>query len=141
MEHYFAVEAKCGHVGKGKCIFIWFAIQAENGKAAATKAREYGRVKHHHKDAIRQVKEISDKEFVQLQINNNKDPYLRCKNIQQQRNINNLEDRIEIDKYILSKNKKSKSARDKSYLLRKNTIREKDAIRQMRESDYCDMAI
>ena len=44
MIRYFAVETKCGHVGKNKCIYIWFAVKAENGKQAAARAREYKRV-------------------------------------------------------------------------------------------------
>ena len=35
MDNYFAVETKCGHVGKGKCIYIWFAVKATDAKAAA----------------------------------------------------------------------------------------------------------
>lgn len=139
MQHYFAVETKCGHVGKDKCIFIWFAIQAESRKDAASKARSLGRVKHHHKDVIRQVQEISIEEFVQLRCNNNNDPYLRCKNIQQQRKISNLEERIEVDEYMLSKHNKIKISRDKSFLLKKNALKEKEAIRQMRGSYSYDM--
>lgn len=138
MIHYFAVETKCGHVGKDKCIFIWFAVKAENGKAAAAKAREYKRVKHHHKDAIRQVRAISLEEYIGLRIENENDPYLQCKNIQQQRELDNLEGRIEADEYLLSKKNKLVANRDTSYLLKKNAILAKDAIRRMREDCYDD---
>lgn len=134
MIHYFAVETKCGHVGKDKCIFIWFAVKAENGKDAAAKARGYKRVKHHHKDVIRQVKEISIEQYMQLRLANNNDPYLQCKNIQQQRTLENLDERIESDEYLLSKRNKPIN-KDTSYLLKKSAIRKKDAIRQIRE-DY-----
>ena len=36
-KRYFKVEAKCGHVGQGKCIWITFATTGENGKEAARK--------------------------------------------------------------------------------------------------------
>lgn len=136
MIHYFAVETKCGHVGKNKCIFIWFAVKAENRKDAAAKAREFKRVKHHHKDVIRQVKEISIEEYLQLYLANTNDPYLQCKNIQQQRTLENLDERIEADKYLLSKRDKPISYKDTSYLLKKSAIQIKDAIRQMQEEYY-----
>ena len=142
MIHYFAVETKCGHVGKNKCIFIWFAVKAENGKDAAAKAREYKRVKHHHKDVIRQVKEISIEEYIQLRLENTNDPYLKCKNIQQQRALENLDNRIEADDYLLSKRNKPQSNRDTSYLLKKGAIQTKEAIRQIREDySYANIAV
>ncbi len=138
MNRYFAVETKCGHVGKNMCIYIWFAVKADSGKAAAAKARDYKRVKHHHKDAIREVREISFEEYIQLRLDNTNDPYLQCKNIQQQRGLDNLEERIEEDKYILSKSNKKISNRDTAYLLKKNAIQTKDAIKRMREDYYDD---
>lgn len=141
MVRYFAVETKCGHVGKNKCIYIWFAVKAENGKEAAARAREYKRVKHHHKDAIREVREISFEEFLNLRRSNSNDSYLQCKNIQQQRELDNLEERIEVDEYLLSKRNKPAANRDISYLLKKNAIMEMDARRQMKE-EYCgDIAV
>ena len=56
---YFKVIAKCGHVGRGKCIWITFATMADNGRDAARKVRDFKRVKHDHKDAIASVEEIS----------------------------------------------------------------------------------
>ncbi len=141
MIRYFAVETKCGHVGKNKCIYIWFAVKAENGKEAAARAREYKRVKHHHKDAIRGVRKISFEDFIQLRIENANDPYLQCKNIQQQRELDNFEERIEIDEYLLSKRNKPAANRDASYLLKKNAILARDAIRQIQEDYYKDIAV
>ena len=141
MNRYFAVETKCGHVGKEKCIFIWFAVKAESKKAAAAKAREYKRVKHHHKDAIRQVIEISFEEYTQLRSFNEYDPYLQCKNVQQQRMIDDLRDRIESDEYLLSKKNRTSSARDTAYLLKKNAIRVKDAFHQIRANNYDGIAV
>lgn len=141
MIRYFAVETKCGHVGKDKCIYIWFAVKAENGKEAAARAREYKRVKHHHKDAIRNVREVSFEEFVKLRLANTNDSYLQCKNIQQQRELDNLEERIEVDEYLLSKRNKPTANRDTSYLLKKNAIMAREARRQIKEEYYEDIAV
>lgn len=54
-------------------------------------AREYKRVKHHHKDAIREVCEIGYSEYLELQYANSQDGYLQCKNIQQQRRLEDFE--------------------------------------------------
>ena len=91
---YFEVEAKCGHVGMNKCILVTFACVARDGKEAATKVRQFPRVKHDHKDAIRNVREISFEEFVKLRSENDADPYLHCKNPQEQRKIPGFEARI-----------------------------------------------
>ena len=139
MKYYFAVETKCGHVGRDKCIYIWFAVRAENGRDAAAKARDYKRVKHHHKDAIRQVRKISFAEYKQLQRDNMNDAYLQCKNTQQQRLLSDLENRIEIDKYTLSKRNNATQNRDTSFSLKRNAMRIKDAILQIQESCYNDI--
>lgn len=141
MVRYFAVETKCGHVGKDKCIYIKFAVKAENGKQAAARAREYKRVKHHHKDVIREVREISHEEFIQLHFENMNDPYLQCKNIQQQRELDNFEQRIEADEYLLSKRNKPTASRDTAYLLKKIAILAKDTLRQILEDYYEDIAV
>ena len=91
---YFKVVCKCGHVGRKNYIPIQFAIVAENAKAAAAKAKAYPRVKRDHKDAILGVFEISLEEFIDLLELNNNDPYLKCKNKQEQNLINDLEARL-----------------------------------------------
>ena len=136
MKRYFAVKTKCGHVGKNKCIYIWFPIKAEDEKEAAAKARKYPRAKHDHQDAIREVSEISFDEYVQLRIKNANDPYLQCKNIQQQRKIDNLKDRIETDEHLLSRLKKPSKNRNVQYALKKYDIMSRDAIQQIREIEY-----
>ncbi|MCQ2772556.1 MAG: hypothetical protein MJ238_04705 [Bacilli bacterium] len=76
---YFKVVAKCGHVGRRFYVPVQFAIRAQNGKEAAKKARDLPRVKHDHKDAILQVKEISYYEFKAINQVNKNDPYLQCR--------------------------------------------------------------
>ena len=107
---YYKVEAKCGHVGRGRCVWVTFATMAENGKEAAKRVRGLGRVKHDHRDAIRSVTEIDFEEFIVLRAANDMDPYLHCKNIQEQRNIPDFEARIVEDRAELRADKKANKA-------------------------------
>lgn len=85
---YFKVKAKCGHVGKNHYILKSLYIKAENAKEAAKIARTTPRVKHHHRDAIREVKKISLEEY-SLGIRANAiDPYFNVHNSTEQRKSN-----------------------------------------------------
>lgn len=81
----FAVEAKCGHVGRKYYIAITFPVVADNGKEAAKIVRRIPRVKHDHKDAIISVKEITIEEYEELIQQNKNDEYLQCHSVQEQR--------------------------------------------------------
>ena len=81
----FAVEAKCGHVGRKYYIAITFPVVADNGKEAAKIVRRIPRVKHDHKDAIISVNEITIEEYEELIQLNRNDEYLQCHSIQEQR--------------------------------------------------------
>lgn len=81
----FKVTAKCGHVGKNYYVIKSFPVQASDGKEAARIARNIPRVKHHHKDAIISVEEITLAEYYLLIQQNKNDPYFSCQNIQDQR--------------------------------------------------------
>ena len=120
---YFEVIAKCGHVGKNKCIFITFACAAENGKEAAAKVRLYKRVKHDHKDAIRDVQEITFEEYMKLRSENNADPYLHCKNPQEQRKIPDFDSRVVPDVREIQMKKKTSPLRRQRVLCREAEIR------------------
>ena len=91
---YYIVRTKCGHVGKTKYIVIDFPVAAENGKEAAKKARRIPRVKHHQKDAIIHVTEVSYDEYVECFKKNDNDAYLKCSNKQEQNSIPNFCERI-----------------------------------------------
>lgn len=91
---YYIVTTKCGHVGKTKYIVIDFPVAAENGKEAAKKARSIPRVKHHQKDAIINVKEVSYDEYIERFKINDNDEYLKCSNRQEQNLIPNIYERI-----------------------------------------------
>ena len=80
----FEVWTKCGHVGKKYYVVKSFAVIAENGKEAASIARSIPRVKHHHKDAIINVKRIDKDRFMEIVDANDNDEYLKCSSKQQQ---------------------------------------------------------
>lgn len=93
-EKYYAVHCKCGHVGTNHYVEIVFAVRAINGRAAASIARRFARVKHNKKNAIINCYEISRDEYEKLIETNKNDPYLKCKNIQEQRMIEGFDSRI-----------------------------------------------
>lgn len=82
---YYEVEVKCGHVGKNNYIIKKFYVRAESGKDAARFARSLPRVKHHHKDAIRNVIEISYEDYLLGRERNDLDSYFQATNVQEQR--------------------------------------------------------
>lgn len=82
---FYEVTAKCGHVGRQFYALKTFAVEADNGREAAKIVREFPRVKHHHKDAIRNVHEIDYDRFMEIKFFNELDPYFRCVCVQDQR--------------------------------------------------------
>ncbi len=102
----YEVKCKCGHVGRNNYVVIAFPVVAENGKSAANKARYFPRVKHDHKDSIISVKKITDEEFSELVSINNEDLYLKCKNKQEQNEIN-LADRILREEFLKEEKKEN----------------------------------
>lgn len=126
---YFKVLAKCGHVGRSSYIPIEFAIVAVDGKQAAAIVRAKPRVKHDHKDAILSTEEICFEDFMRLRSQNDADPYLHCKNIQQQRDIQNLADRL-----VSEQRKKYVKTRNTDYKMKKNKIMERHADKVLKEA-------
>lgn len=124
---FYRVTCKCGHIGRQFFIRIDFPVNADSGKEAAEIARNIPRVKHDHKDAILNCVEIDYEEYLIIQKINNNDPYLKCKNPQEQDHIADLADRLEPEpKYLQTviksrrnvvefKNKKRNCA-EKSYI-------------------------
>lgn len=96
-KYYYEVIAKCGHVGRKHYIPIKFAVFAGNGKEAAKIVRQFPRVKRDHKDAILNVNKIDYERFLEIIKMNNEDPYLKCHSRHEQKLINNLVDRLEVD--------------------------------------------
>ena len=131
---YFKVTAKCGHVGKGNYIPISFAITAYDAKHAAQIARRKGRVKHDHPDAIINVEKISREEFNDLRAKNAADPYLQCKNVQEQRAIADIESRIEVDEYQRGRReRKYEKPKSTEYKLKKAEILDKQKKCELKE--------
>ena len=89
-------------------IRINFPIIATCGKDASSIARYIPRVKHDHKDAILDCKEISFEEHQELQRINNNDPYLKCECKQEQEMIESFASRLELEPRFLIKEKKTK---------------------------------
>lgn len=83
--NFYEVKAKCGHVGRKNYLIKSFAVKAESAKIAASIVRNIPRVKHHHKDAIRQVIEITESRFHEINEFNRNDPYFCCACIQEQK--------------------------------------------------------
>lgn len=105
---YFKVTCKCGHVGAKHYIKISFPVIAATGKGAAEIARYIPRVKHDHKDAILECKEITFTEFEELQEINRHDPYLCCECKQEQEMIEDFSDRLELEPRYLKEEKRNK---------------------------------
>ena len=126
----YAVTVKLGHVGRNKYVIKTIPVRAENGREAAEIARWTGRVKHHAKDAIVSVIQITDEQYKLLQEKTNNDPFFHCSNIQEQRALcEGLEDYIqtvEIDDVVLESNK----------IDRRNRLNFKNKKNKLIKNDY-----
>ena len=131
MEHY-AVTAQFGHVGRGKYIPKIIPVCAENGRDAAEKVRWMPRVKHHRKDAIIDVRKISEEEYLELKEINKNDPYFKVGSKQEQEKLC-----INIEEAVIcyeEPHKVSKKDRDDTvkYKMKKNKIIYTEALYSMR---------
>ena len=131
---YFSVTAKCFHVGKCNCIWIDYPVAAESAAEAAQKAKTFKRVKRHHKDVIARVVEVTFEEFMSQISKNSVDPYLHCKNIQQQHLIEDINQRMQPDMWNIERNfKKPPKKKCKEYIVKKNKIAEREWAKQIEE--------
>ena len=109
-------------------------MAAENAAEAAQKAKTYKRVKRHHKDVIALVVEITSDEYMKRRSDNDNDPYLHCKNIQQQRLIEDINQRMQPDTWNIERNfKKQPKKKCKEYIVKKNRIAEREWAKQIEE--------
>lgn len=118
---YYRVKAKCGHVGRNHYIIKDFYVKANNGKEAAKQVRYTPRVKHHQKDAIQEVKEISLEEFVLGKRAMAEDMYFKVHNSTEQRSLNAIS---KLDVFPETKISKYKRRRLGQYM--KNQLFEKE---------------
>ena len=93
----YEVCAKCGHVGRYNYVDKTFAVIASSGKEAAAIVRDYPRVKHNHKDAIRYVEPIDSTRYAEIIAANAQDPYFFCHSVQEQRRMCNMNQDIRRD--------------------------------------------
>lgn len=131
MEHY-AVTAQFGHVGRGKYIPKTIPVYAGNGREAAEKVRWMPRVKHHRKDAIIDVRNISEEEYLELKEINKNDPYFKVGSKQEQEKLC-----LDIDESVIcyeEPRKVRKTYRDDTvkYKMKKNKIIYSEALYSMR---------
>ncbi len=130
---YYIVTAKCGHVGRDYYIPIDFPIRAESRTEAAKVARYIPRVKHHHKDAILNCREVSFEEYKAVRETNKTDTYLLCHSSSEQKFLCDIEDRVIKE----TKNETQLNRNDRiPYLLKKRKIAERDYLYQCKYAIY-----
>ena len=120
---YFIVKTKCGHVGRFNCVWIDYAIVASDAKTAALYAKSKARVKKHHKDVIAGVREVNFESFMKQRAENDADPYLHCKNPQEQKKIPDFDSRIIPDIREIQMKKKVSTIRHQKMIHREAEIR------------------
>lgn len=76
-DKYYAVIAKCGHVGTGYFIPICFGIIAKDLESAIKLAKERSRVQRDRKDCILGAIEITPAEYYLIHYNNDHDAYMK----------------------------------------------------------------
>ena len=131
----YEVCAKCGHVGKNNYVDKVFAVYAESGRSAAAKVRQIPRVKHHHTDAIRYVREIDMLRFNQIIEDNQLDLFFTSHNIQEQRRNCVLEIFREIDTGVFDDDNNNKSEGKPRYYHKK---RLRNAKKYINNYALCD---
>ena len=112
---FFEVQAKCGHVGMNKYVLKNFYIKTDSAKKAAYIIRNVPRVKHHHKDAIRNVREITYEEYVEGSKRMEADDYFRIHNSSEQKGL--LTENVFYEEY-----EERKKTREVNFKLKKTKI-------------------
>lgn len=126
----YEVSAKCGHVGRGYYVEKVFAVKADSAKDAAAMVRQFPRVKHHHKDAIRYVELIDESRFMEIREVNQQDPYMICQSKQEQNKLCRMTLKLkkEEDREIRIEEGKHQYNRKRSFLRDKEIRKEKQYI-------------
>ena len=124
MKNFYEVQAKCGHVGKGRFFRGTFYVRAYTGSEAATIVRMLPRVKHDHKDAILSVRRIDKEEYEEGRREHSQNIYYSCVNIQQQREcLDQIEEYIEDE--VRPEKDRSKIVQKRQARIRLNNIKNK----------------
>jgi len=119
---YFKVVAKCGHVGRNQYIPQSFAVMAESGEEAAKKTRNIPRVKHHKKDAILSVEEITFEQYLEIKELNDNNPYFKCSSKQDQKRLCDLEGLVVKEVPRSKKNNKETRVVRVKYKIKKDSV-------------------
>ena len=110
---YYEIKAKTGHVGRNNFYVATFYVYGINGREAAEFVRKLPRVKHHDKQAILSVKEISQRDYKAGKEKTRRDPFFFCHSIQEQRILcSDLNDRVFQEEKEEVKNRKRHSLRN-----------------------------
>lgn len=125
---YYCVKAKCGHVGRNNYIEKNFYVKAENSKEAAFVVRNKPRVKHHQKDAIIDVIEISLEKYVLGKKIMENDDYFHVHDSSTQRKIHAVNEEEIINEPEIIKYKKNRNGQNL-----KNQLKWKDGLNQIKE--------
>ena len=116
---YYKAILKGGHVGRQHYIEFSVYIAAKSKEMALEACRNMPRAKKDHKDFIISFKEISYDEFVSGREEMKNDPYLLCKNKQQQEMImEQIRHRIKPDPHFeeVRKEKKKPKMSNRRYV-------------------------
>ena len=129
---YFKVQAKCGHVGRNRYILKWFYVKALTGEEAAKVVRDKPRVKHDQKDAIKDVVEITFKEYLVGVKINSEDMYFKCTSKQEQK----FYEAVKFEEVYPEENEKPNYKKKRNGQRIKNKFLEKEMKREMRGVIY-----
>lgn len=130
---YYKVRAKCGHVGRNRYVEKNFYVTASSGKEAAFKVRYLPRVKHHHKDAILNVKQISHNEFCEGVEISRDDCYFKATNSTEQRLFGAIKpDDIRHEPQPTARRK----TRNVDYIMKRRKILERQYDKMLEEAIY-----
>ena len=136
MKH-FAVTAQFGHVGRGKYLPKTVAILANSGEEAAEKVRWMPRVKHHRKDAIIDVKRITEEEYRELKKTNREDSYFKVGSKQEQEKLcPDIKELVVECRKIDLKRKKAERDDIVKYKMKRNKLIHNEAIYCMRNYEF-----
>lgn len=133
MKKFYKVTLKFGHVGKMKCIWIDYPIAATSKKEAANKGMKLSWVKRDHKDAVRDVVEVSLAEFYELEASVRDSIYFNWLPEQGYRVLETYGVEIVDDEYNLNRKEAKKRKKvDFEYRVKKRKIYEDNLTRYIK---------
>ena len=84
---FFKATIKGGHIRRSHYVIFWHYIRANSSKEAAEICKSLPRAKKDHKDFIINIEEITFEEYQNGYAEELNDPYLQCRNKQEQDKI------------------------------------------------------